>query len=75
MVNCLGYDTTNAAPACTNIVSSLYTAKPPTTSFASVNLSSSNAARPLLNCRIYYSRIVVHPQKSIKYIEENRRKK
>ena len=59
----------------TNIVAGLYIAKPPATSFSGVNLSLSAASHPLSNCRIYYSQIVVQPQKSIKYIEENRNKK
>jgi len=69
-------DATFGVPATTtNIVAGLYIAKPPTTTFAGINLSTSSASHPLLNCRLYYSQIVVHPEKSIKYIEQNRNKK
>jgi hypothetical protein len=74
MINYTGNDTTNGVPAALtiNIVAGLYIAKPPTTSFAGVNLANSGASHPLQNCRVYYSQIEVHPQKSIKYVEENR---
>ena len=75
MVNYFGNDATYVPATTTNIVAGLYIAKPPSTSFAGINLSNSNASHPLLNCRLYYSQIIVHPQKSIKYIEENRNKK
>ena len=69
-------DATNGVPATTtNIVAGLYIAKPPVTSYAGINLNDSNASHPLLNCRLYYSQITVHPEKSIKYIEQNRSKK
>ena len=37
----------------TSIVSGLYINKPPSTSYTGMNLSSSNAAHPLPNCRLY----------------------
>jgi hypothetical protein len=75
MVNHFGFDQANGVPDCKNIVAGLYIAKPPATSLSTVNLANSAASHPLLNCRLYYSQIIVHPQKSIKYIEENRNKK
>ena len=76
MVNYTGNDGTNGVPATTtNIVAGLYIAKPPVTSFAGINLANSGASHPLQNCRVYYSQIEVQPQKSIKYVEENRNKK
>ena len=59
----------------TNIVAGLYIAKPPTTSFASINLSTSGASHPLQTCRIYYSQIQVEPTKALTYVESNRNKK
>jgi len=60
----------------TAIVAGLYISKPPSTSYAGgVNLSSSNAAHPLGNCRLYYSQIVLDPQKSITYTNMNLNKK
>ena len=76
MIHYLGNDVTNATPALTtNIVAGLYIAKPPATSFSGANFASAAVSHPLQNCRIYYSQITVQPQKSIKYIEENRNKK
>ena len=59
----------------TSIVAGLYINKPPSTSYAGINLSSSNAAHPLPNCRLYYSQIVLDPQKSITYTNMNLNKK
>ena len=59
----------------TNIVAGLFINRPPTTSLAGINLASSNAAHNMPACRIYYSQIVVEPQKAINYISENRNKK
>ena len=59
----------------TNIVAGLFINKPPTTSLAGINLSSSGASHNMPACRIYYSQIVVEPQKAINYINENRNKK
>jgi hypothetical protein len=40
--------TNNIVPStCTNIVAGVYVARPPVTNFASINLSSANAAHPL----------------------------
>ena len=39
----------------TNIAAGLYIAKPPTTSFAGVNLAAATQQHPLGNCRLYYS--------------------
>ena len=39
----------------TNIVAGLYIARPPTTSFAGINLATSVVSHPLPNCRLYYS--------------------
>ena len=58
----------------TNIVAGLYIAKPPTTSFQGVNFANSGASHPLLNCRLYYSQIVVDPDLVGKYRDENREK-
>jgi hypothetical protein len=60
---------TGIVPASTvNIVAGLYIARPPTTSFAGINLASVNLAHPLTNCRLYYSQVTVDPQKSIDYV-------
>jgi hypothetical protein len=58
-----------------NIVAGLYIAKPPSTSFAGINLRSSDVAHPLQNCRLYYSQIMLDPQKSITYTNMNLNKK
>ncbi len=44
-----------------NIVAALCINKAPTTSFASINLGSSNISHPLTNCRLYYSQVIVDP--------------
>ena len=54
---------------------SLYIARPPTTSFAGINLATSVVSHPLPNCRLYYSQVTVDPQKSIDYVQRNRNKK
>ena len=59
----------------TNIVAGCYISKPPTTTFAGINLGSASASSPLPTCRIYYSQIQVEPQKALTYINENRNKK
>ena len=56
------------------IVAGLYIARPPTTSFAGINLAASVVQHPLNNCRLYYSQ-VTDPQKSIDYVQRNRNKK
>jgi CubicO group peptidase (beta-lactamase class C family) len=53
----------------TKIVAGLYIARPPTTSFAGINLAASVLAHPLPNCRLYYSQVTVDPQKSIDYVQ------
>ncbi len=55
----------------------LYIARPPTTSFAGINLAASivSLQHPLSNCRLYYSQVTVDPQKSIDYAQQNRNKK
>jgi ABC-type phosphate/phosphonate transport system substrate-binding protein len=75
MVNWLGANNTAVPTDTASIVAGLYISKPPITSFNGVNLANSNAAHPLMNCRLYYSQIIVQPEKSIKYIEQNRNKK
>ena len=79
MVNWLpgdGTTSTYGIPTGTkNIVAGLYIAKPPSTSFAGINLRSSDVAHPLQNCRLYYSQIVLDPQKSITYTNMNLNKK
>jgi hypothetical protein len=75
MVNWLGANNVAVPTDTVNIVAGLYIAKPPITSFNCVNLANSNASHPLMNCRLYYSQIIVQPEKSIKYIEQNRNKK
>jgi hypothetical protein len=57
------------------IVAGLYIARPPTTSFNTINLGLSAAAHPLLNCRLYYSQIEVKPALGAKYSLENTNKK
>jgi hypothetical protein len=79
MVNWIGGDggtaTYGVPTTCTNIVAGLYINKPPSTSYAGINLSSSGAAHPLDNCRLYYSQITLDPQKSITYLSTNLNKK
>jgi hypothetical protein len=79
MVNWLpgsGIASTYGIPETTkNIVAGLYIAKPPSTSFAGINLRSSDVAHPLQNCRLYYSQIMLDPQKSITYTNMNLNKK
>jgi hypothetical protein len=68
--------TNNIVPStCTNIVAGVYVARPPVTNFASINLSSANAAHPLQNCRLYYSQIQMEPQHAITYNNANTNKK
>ena len=57
-----------------NITAGLYLAKPPSTSFNSVNLASSTASHPLPACRIYYSQITIQPDLAKAYDEQNRNK-
>jgi hypothetical protein len=57
------------------IVAGLYIARPPTTSFAGINLALSAVQHPLTNCRSYYSQVTVDPQKSVDYLQRNRNKK
>jgi hypothetical protein len=57
------------------IVAGLYIARPPTRSFACINLAASVVQHPLPNCRLYYSQLTVEPQKSIDYVQQNRNKK
>jgi hypothetical protein len=72
MVNCLpGLLPTGTS----SIVAGLYISKPPTTSFAGINLGSVSLSHPLLNFRLYYSQVTVDPQKSIDYVQRNRNKK
>jgi hypothetical protein len=52
------------------IVAGLYIARPPTTSFAGINLAANVLTHPLPNCRLYYSQVTVDPQKSIDYVRE-----
>ena len=53
-----------AQPTGTNaIVAGLYIARPPTTSFAGINLQLSAVQHALTNCRLYYSQVTVDPQK------------
>ena len=59
----------------TSIVAGLYIARPPTSSFAGINLATSIVQHPLTNCRLYYSQVTVDPQKSIDYVQRNRNKK
>ena len=77
LVNYIPSEAGKGVPALTAaIVAGLYIAKPPSTSYSGgVNLSSSNAAHPLGNCRLYYSQITLDPQKSITYTNMNLNKK
>ncbi len=60
---------------CVNIVAGVCVAKSPVTNFASINLSSDNAAHPLQNCRLYYSQIQMEPQHAITHNNANTNKK
>jgi len=58
------------------LTAGLYISKPPSTSYAGgVNLANSGVAHPLANCRLYYSQMVLDPQKSLSYVDLNRNKK
>ena len=59
----------------TKILASLYIARPPTTSFAGINLAASIVQHPLSDCRLHYSQVTTDPQKSIDYVQRNRHKK
>jgi hypothetical protein len=60
----------------TALTAGLYISKPPSTSYAGgVNLANSGVAHPLANCRLYYSQMVLDPQKSLSYVDLNRNKK
>jgi len=59
----------------TNIVAGLFINKPPSTSIAGINLSTSAASHPMQCCRIYYSQIQLEPTKALTYVNENRNKK
>ena len=72
MINYLPEATNGVPTGTTNIIAGLYIAKPPVTSYSGINLQDSQASHPLLNCRLYYSQITVQPEKSIRYIEQNR---
>jgi hypothetical protein len=48
----------------TSIVAGLFINKPPSTTLAGINLSSSGASHNMPACGIYYSQIVVEPQKA-----------
>jgi hypothetical protein len=50
------------------IVAGLYIARPPTTSFAGINLAANVLAHPLPNCRLYYSQVTVEPQERVLFI-------
>jgi hypothetical protein len=50
-------------------------ARPPVTSFATVNLANAAAAHPLQNCRLYYSQIQMDPQHTKTYNNSNTNKK
>jgi hypothetical protein len=68
--------TNNIVPnTCTNKVAGLYVAKPPVTKLSAINLAQANAAHPLQNCRLYYSRVQMDPQKAITYNNANTNKK
>jgi hypothetical protein len=75
MVNHVPSALFNAPTGAKNLVAGLYIAKPPTTSMAGINLASSNASHPLLNCRLYYNQITLQPEKSLMFVEQNRNKK
>jgi hypothetical protein len=77
LVNYIPSTSTTGIPATTaNIVAGLYISKPPATSYGNgVNLQSSGVAHPLGNCRLYYSQIMLDPQKSITYTNKNLNKK
>jgi hypothetical protein len=75
MVNHVPSALYNAPTGTKNLVAGLYIAKPPTTSMAGINLASSNASHPMLNCRLYYSQVSLQPEKSLMFVEQNRNKK
>jgi hypothetical protein len=56
----------NKVPAgVTDIVSGVYIAKLPVTSFSALNFANAAAVHPLQNCRTHYSHISMVPQKAI----------
>ncbi len=56
----------------TAITTCLYISKPPSTSYAGgINLANSGVVHPLANCRLYYSQMVLDPQKSLSYVDLN----
>ncbi len=62
----------------TSIVAACYVEKPPTTTFAGVNLGVTRVSGSLSTCNtqhIYYSKIQIEPQKALTYVNENRNKK
>ena len=60
----------------TNITAQCCIARPTNTSFVpNVNLGASGASHPMSACRLYYSQIVLSPERSIRYIESNMNKK
>lgn len=67
--------TTPIPAGATNLVAGLYLVKPPTTSYAGINLANAGASHPLGNCRLYYPQVTMQPEKSIIYAEQNRNKK
>jgi hypothetical protein len=73
MISWLGDTHTNGGvPAnVQGIVAGLYINKPPTTTFAGINLALSAAQHPLPNCRLYYSQITVDNTLTLKYDAEN----
>ena len=58
----------------TNIVAGCYIGKPPTTTFAGVNLGTASVSGGLPTCRIYYSQIQLEPQKALTYLNEPNKK-
>ena len=76
MINYLpGTNTEGGIPTgTTGILVGLYTNKPPTSTFNSINLALSVPQHPLPNCRLYYSQIVVDHVLAAKYDVENHNK-
>ncbi len=69
-------DISAGVPANTSsIFAGLFINRPPATSLAGINLASSGASHFMPACRIYYSQIVIEPEKAINYQNQSRNKK
>ena len=58
----------------TQITAGLFIGKVPQTSNNGVNLGASNASHPMTACRLYYSSVVIEPEKALSYSRVNQMK-